>query len=557
MKQAVWWLVVVALLLSACAAGPAAADESGENLPVVSSPPVISATATPLGPVRVWVNPLLPPALGSQLQLPDGFEKAGDVQESDLRIDYASFPADTSWVYVLAAPFPTIRDGVSRKELEDVLAGQAPKALQDVSLVMTVETKAMLRAAGFEVSDRAVAVLDQPALLESAWKGPNTWAILPFEDLEPRWKVLMVDGTSPLEIDFSIHSYSLTSYIGVSELAPFAQPLPLPKSNFDPDKMTRLLMTGVTALTRSTAARMDTFGVSYPGEKIQEWMTSADLTHISNEVSFNPECPLADFSKHIMHFCSRPEYIQLLDEVGVDIVELSGNHLVDWGKPAFVYSLDLYAERGWKVFAGGMNQEEARQAVFVEDHGNRLAFIGCNPAGPEIVWATETTPGVADCDLDWMEAQVRQLRREGYLPVVTFQYNESYGMVPGALQTRDFMRMAAAGAVVVSGSQAHHPQSMAFYEKNFVHFGLGNLFFDQMRMPDGENVPEVFDAALPVAGTRLEFLDRHIFYEGKYLGTQLLTAMLEDYAQPRPLTPEERAVFLARMFQASGWEPGL
>jgi poly-gamma-glutamate synthesis protein (capsule biosynthesis protein) len=271
-------------------------------------------------------------------------------------------------------------------------------------------------------------------------------------------------------------------------------------------------------------------------------------------VSFNPDCPLANFDKHEMHFCSRPEYIELLDDVGVDIIELSGNHLVDWGVPAFDYSLNLYADREWVVFAGGKTPEEARQPVIVEDHGNRLAFIGCNPAGPEMVWATEYRSGVADCDLDWMETRVRELRAAGVLPVVTFQYNESYGMVPGVLQKRDFERMSEAGAVVVSGSQAHHPQSMTFIGEGFIHFGLGNLFFDQMRMPDGENVPAIFDEDLPVAGTRLEFLDKHIFYDGRYIGTQLLTALLEDYARPRPMTEVEREVFLRRMFAASEWE---
>jgi hypothetical protein len=34
----------------------------------------------------------------------------------------------------------------------------------------------------------------------------------------------------------------------------------------------------------------------------------------------------------------------------------------------------------------------------------------------------------------------------------------------------------------------------------------------------------------------------------------LLTAMLEDYAQPRPMTQEERAAFLSDIFDASIWQ---
>jgi poly-gamma-glutamate synthesis protein (capsule biosynthesis protein) len=52
---------------------------------------------------------------------------------------------------------------------------------------------------------------------------------------------------------------------------------------------------------------------------------------------------------------------------------------------------------------------------------------------------------------------------------------------------------------------------------------------------------------------RQGFLDRHVFYAGRHISTELLTAMLEDYARPRPMTAEERRVLLASTFAVSGW----
>ena len=72
-----------------------------------------------------------------------------------------------------------------------------------------------------------------------------------------------------------------------------------------------------------------------------------------------------------------------------------------------------------------------------------------------------------------------------------------------------------------------------------IDYGLGNLFFDQM-----DN---------PVIGTRREFIDRHILYNGKYVSTELITTMLEDYSQPRLMSKEERASFLQEYFNYSGW----
>ena len=73
------------------------------------------------------------------------------------------------------------------------------------------------------------------------------------------------------------------------------------------------------------------------------------------------------------------------------------------------------------------------------------------------------------------------------------------------------------------------------------------MFFDQMTyiLPNGEIIDE----------TRREFHDRHIFYDGRYLGVELLTSMLEDYSRPRPMTDVERAAFLSDYFYYSGWMP--
>ncbi|MCS7010037.1 MAG: CapA family protein, partial [Anaerolineales bacterium] len=93
-----------------------------------------------------------------------------------------------------------------------------------------------------------------------------------------------------------------------------------------------------------------------------------------------------------------------------------------------------------------------------------------------------------------------------------------------------------AGAVIVSGSHSHFPQYMEFYGDSFIHYGLGNLFFDQMDYP--------------AVGTRREFADRYVIYDGRLISIELLTFMLEDYARPRRMTPSERRQFLYEVFTA-------
>jgi poly-gamma-glutamate synthesis protein (capsule biosynthesis protein) len=44
-----------------------------------------------------------------------------------------------------------------------------------------------------------------------------------------------------------------------------------------------------------------------------------------------------------------------------------------------------------------------------------------------------------------------------------------------------------------------------------------------------------------------------VIYDGRHISTELLTYMLENYGQPRPMTTEEREELLSAVFEASGW----
>jgi poly-gamma-glutamate synthesis protein (capsule biosynthesis protein) len=297
-------------------------------------------------------------------------------------------------------------------------------------------------------------------------------------------------------------------------------------------------MTGVTALVRATAYMMEQHGLTYPGQDIRNWLLSADITHISNEVPFAADCPYPDPLQAEVRFCSRDTYVQLLEDVGTDVLELTGDHFQDWGTEAMFHTLDMYRERGWLYYGGGMDLSDGRKALLLEGNGNRIAFIGCNAKGGSFAQASETNLGAASCDLGWMTQEINRLKGEGYLVIATFQHHEYYSYAAEPDQQQDFRQMAEAGAVIVSGSQAHQPQGMEFLNGAFIHYGLGNLFFDQ------------YDLCL---ACRQGLIDRHVFYDGRYIGTELLPIQFVDYARSRPMTVEEANTLLQALFSASGW----
>lgn len=487
----------------------------------------------------IWVSPAVPTTLTNYLT-EDGFQITNDQQKS--KYQFNAQPSGTTskstWIYALVAPFPTSVDDVKWIDLQAIWRGETSSAISGLSIWMDAATlEAMIYILGSPPAN-IVRITSTEKLSESAWTSRPSWAIVPFESLEPSWKVLKIDGQFPISNKFEINTYPLKVSFGFTEEnIPFD--IVLPVSNRDSKKVSVLAMTGVTALVRATAAKMENKGVLYPGKDIRDWLLEADLTHISNEIPFSVDCPYPNPNQETLIFCSAPKYISLLEDIGTDIVELTGNHFQDWGSDATLYTIEMYKKRNWLYFGGGINNNDARAAKIIIHNGNKLAFIGCNPAGPSFAWATDSQPGAASCDYDWMQSEISRLRSEGYLPIVTFQYNESYSVYPLPDQKQVFQNMANAGAVIVSGSQAHFPQTMEFIKGSFIHYGLGNLFFDQMDYP--------------VVGTRREFIDRHIFYDGRYISTELLTAMLEDYSRPRPMTQEERSTFLDEIFKASGW----
>ncbi len=516
--------------------------EPSATLVPVQSTATSALPPTPLaGQVALWIDPRLPAALQKNLALPPEVVLVDQPEKAALRLEPGDQQPVSRWVYALAAAFDTELQGVTSDDLKNTWSGKPGASLAGQPLLVDESTQAVFTALWGAPAAGAVKVLSAPAMLDYAWSHNPAIALLPFESLEPRWKVLEVDGQSPLRKEFDPAKYALS--VPVSLVGPDATnrqviAAQIPPSNRDPHKLTVVAMTGVTALVRATAFTMEQRGILYPGRDVRDWLRDADLVHVSNEVPFAKDCPFPNPVQPDMRFCSDARYIQLLEDIGTNIVELTGDHFQDWGTNAMLYTLDLYRQRGWQYYGGGANLAEGRKALLVENNGNRLAFIGCNGKGGSYAQASDTHPGAVVCDYPWMAKEVARLRKAGYLPIVTFQYFEYYTYKAQPNQERDFRLMADAGAVIVSGSQAHQPQAMEFRNGAFIHYGLGNLFFDQ------------YDVS---QACRQAFIDHHVFYDGRYIGTELLPILFVDYARPRPMTPGERDDLLRTVFRASGW----
>lgn len=531
--------LLLALLTAACQNAATGAGTAAPTALPTSIPP----TATPQPAREVWLAPYIPAALRDSLTLPDGWTVTEAAASDSVRLEVGQSRPAATWVFALAAPFFTVRDGIGLSDLQTIWQGGESDTFGGQYLIMDEATRGALDALWGPPAGERVRVMPAGELLTFAWNEESpSWAILPFDTLEPKWKVLQVDGVSPLWKNFNPAGYGLSvpfSWEGDPQRvdALVNAGAQWTATNRDPAKMTTLVMTGVTALVRGTAALMELKGMTYPALDIGALLREADVTHISNEIPFSPLCPPPSPNTGLV-FCSQPEYIELLESVGADVIELTGDHFADWGPEAMLYTLDMYKQRKWPYYGGGANLEEARMPLLMEHNGNKFAFLGCNGKPPGYATASATNPGANHCDFDYLDRAIPAVKAEGYIPIVTFQHVEYYSYTIYPQLEQDFRRVAAEGAAIVSGSQAHQPHAMEFYDGAFVHYGLGNLFFDQIK----EGLPQ-----------QQAFIDRHVFYDGRYIGTELITIRFIDLARARFMTLDERQDLLKTVFGVSRW----
>ena len=447
--------------------------------------------------------------------------------------------------YAAVVPFDTVVDTIS---LDELMARWQGTSLEPLYVYEDA-------ALGLEsvLGVQRISTLSLEKWQELFENTPDAIGILPFEHLSPKYKVLAVDGVNPLDNQLAFGDYALAAALvvhgkGAENLIDLVQPSIGPQTNRNSTRLTSLLMTGVTAMSRGTAMMMEQKGYTFPAEVISDTLRAADITHISNEVPFLSDC-VVNNSRNNLQLCSHFNYWAALEAVGTDVVGLSGNHVNDFGRAGARESLAFYRENGVAIYGSGLTIEEACAPLRWAHNENTFAFIAALAFEPSFAWATKTEPGACYyyAQQDAILETVAQLSQEVDIVAVELQYLETYNPFPTNQQVIEFRALRDAGADIVTGVQSHVPQAMEPYGDDdpggagMIAYGLGNLFFDQMWSWE----------------TRTELMARHAIYDGKLISTEILTAVLEDFAQPRWTTDEERAALLQRIFTAAPPRPEL
>ncbi|MBR2753626.1 CapA family protein [Candidatus Saccharibacteria bacterium] len=318
---------------------------------------------------------------------------------------------------------------------------------------------------------------------------------------------------------------------------------PLVNSTFSkdfPQKSTVLsfAQTGVTALSRGMNAKMNSVNSGeYFAEKIGDFLSGFDLTHTSNESSFT------DFATS-SNICSDWRFKNTLTAIGLDIVELTGNHNQDCGNTAALDSIDFYNEAGIKIVGGGKSASEAAIPLTIDEKNSKLSFFAYNLSTGGATYGN--TPGANQYYEEQAAKEIGEAKEQGNFVIVDVQYYECSGYASEYEDTTcDYANSAAGdqvgffrhlielGADVVVGTSAHQPQTFELYDDGVIYYGLGNLFFDQIWWP----------------GTTRSLILSHYFYNNKLLQTKIVPTVYDKDLQTRLMDKETKQWFLNRLIK--------
>lgn len=313
-----------------------------------------------------------------------------------------------------------------------------------------------------------------------------------------------------------------------------------PKRNFPTDDtVLTLAQTGVTALSRGMNAKLNQVGdATYFTEKIGEYLSGFDLTHTSNESSFT------DYATS-RNICSDKRFINTLTAIGLDIVELTGNHNQDCGDMAAIETIDAYAENNIRTVGGGKTAEEAAVPLEIDEKGSNITMLAYNLSTGGATH--DNTPGANQYYEEVASTQIAEAKKRGDFVIVDIQYYECSGYASTYEDTTcDYADSAAGdqvgffrhlidlGADMVVGTSAHQPQTFELYGDGVIYYGLGNLFFDQIWWP----------------GTTRSLVLVHHFYDSKLLQTEIAPTVYGDEMQTRLMDEETAKWFIERLVKA-------
>ncbi|MBE5754583.1 MAG: CapA family protein [Clostridiales bacterium] len=207
---------------------------------------------------------------------------------------------------------------------------------------------------------------------------------------------------------------------------------------------------------------------------------------------FNLEVPLTDNGKPIDKngptLGAPTSTINGYRALGVDLLTVANNHILDQGKEGFFDTLSILDKNDIKHVGGGKNLNTASESFIKEINGKKIGFYAC--AEHEFSIATDKTCGANPFDPLESFDHVVKLKKECDYVIVLYHGGKEHYRYPSPNLQKTCRKFVEKGANLVICQHSHCIGCKEDYQDGTIVYGQGNFIFDR------NNKGEYWDTSL-------------------------------------------------------------
>lgn len=209
-----------------------------------------------------------------------------------------------------------------------------------------------------------------------------------------------------------------------------------------------------------------------------------DFLHSGDHVIANVEGPLVSQERNtatqgtvqLMHTMD-PNATRVLRKMKADIWNLCNNHMMDAGEEGVAATLREAKKCQAETIGAGMNIDEARKPLFLEDAGGIGIFAvgyrrGCKPADEN----------KAGCylwnEMDMIRETITDIKSRCKWCIMVVHGGEEFTALPTCYTRERYLEYLNMGADVIIGHHPHVPMNYETVGDKVIFYSLGNFIFD-------------------------------------------------------------------------------
>ena len=209
-----------------------------------------------------------------------------------------------------------------------------------------------------------------------------------------------------------------------------------------------------------------------------------DFLHSADHVIPNVEGPIANAEQNttqsgvqqLLHTID-PKAVKVLNKMGADIWNICNNHIMDAGPYGIESTLNIAKELKVQTIGAGMNIDEARKPVIIDEAGGIGLFgVGYQRACRK---ADVDKPGCYSwSDLDAIQNTINEIKSKCRWCIVVAHAGEEFTPLPSPYTRERYHKYLEMGADIVVGHHPHVPMNYETVGDKIIFYSLGNFIFD-------------------------------------------------------------------------------